>query len=43
MNKSSDILIDIKKLVVEKDSSAKIYLYGSRAKGNAKKILIGIY
>lgn len=37
MNKSSDILIAIKKLVEEKDSSAKIYLYGSRARGNAKK------
>ena len=37
MNKSRDILIAIKKLVEEKDSSAKIYLYGSRAKGNAKK------
>ena len=37
MNKSKDILIAIKKLVAERDSSAKIYLYGSRAKGNAKK------
>jgi predicted nucleotidyltransferase len=37
MNKSRDILIAIKKLVEEKDSSAKIYLYGSRAKGNANK------
>lgn len=27
----------IKRLVVEKDSTAKIYLYGSRAKGNARK------
>ena len=37
MAKSVDILIAIKKLVEERDSSAKIYLYGSRAKGNAKK------
>ncbi|NDP20583.1 MAG: nucleotidyltransferase domain-containing protein [Paludibacter sp.] len=27
----------IKRLVIEKDSTAKIYLYGSRAKGNARK------
>lgn len=37
MNKSKDILIAIKKLVAERDSSAKIYLYGSRAKGTAGK------
>jgi predicted nucleotidyltransferase len=37
MTNSVDILIAIKKLVEERDSSAKIYLYGSRAKGNAKK------
>lgn len=37
MNNSKEILIAIKKLVEEKDSSAKIYLYGSRAKGTAKK------
>ena len=37
MTDSVDILIAIKKLVEERDSSAKIYLYGSRAKGNAKK------
>ena len=37
MTKSLDILIEIKKLVEERDSSAKIYLYGSRANGNAKK------
>ena len=37
MNKSENILVVIKKLVEERDSSAKIYLYGSRAKGNAHK------
>ena len=37
MNKSENILVEIKKLVEEQDSSAKIYLYGSRAKGNAHK------
>ena len=37
MNKSENILVVIKKLVEERDSSAKIYLYGSRAKGNARK------
>ena len=37
MNKSKDILIALKKLVAERDSSAKIYLYGSRAKGTAGK------
>jgi len=37
MKKSNDILLVIKRLVQEKDSSAKIYLYGSRAKGTAKK------
>ena len=37
MNKSENILVVIKKLVEEQDSSAKIYLYGSRAKGNARK------
>jgi len=37
MNKSENILVEIKKLVEEQDSSAKIYLYGSRAKGNARK------
>jgi len=37
MNKSENILVVIKKLVEEQDSSAKIYLYGSRAKGNAHK------
>ena len=37
MKNSVNILKAIKELVVERDSSAKIYLYGSRAKGNAKK------
>ena len=37
MNNSDNILVAIKKLVEERDSSAKIYLYGSRAKGNAHK------
>jgi predicted nucleotidyltransferase len=37
MNNSDNILVAIKKLVEERDSSAKIYLYGSRAKGNARK------
>jgi len=37
MKNSVNILTSIKRLVEERDSSAKIYLYGSRAKGNAKK------
>ena len=37
MVNSKNILLEIKKRVEEKDSSAKIYLYGSRAKGTAKK------
>jgi len=37
MKNSVNILKAIKELVVERDSSAKIYLYGSRARGNAKK------
>ncbi len=37
MNDSSDILIEIKRIVMEQDPSAKIYLYGSRAKGSASK------
>ena len=37
MKNSVNILKAIKSLVEERDSSAKIYLYGSRAKGNAKK------
>lgn len=37
MKKSKDILVEIKKRVEEKDSSAKIYLYGSRARGTARK------
>ena len=35
MNKSSSILEEIKKLVREREPSAKIYLYGSRARGTA--------
>jgi uncharacterized protein len=37
MNKKRNILIEIKRLVEGKDASAKIYLYGSRANGTAKK------
>ena len=37
MKNPVNILTSIKRLVEERDSSAKIYLYGSRAKGNAKK------
>ena len=37
MKNSVNILKAIKSLVEERDSSAKIYLYGSRARGNAKK------
>jgi predicted nucleotidyltransferase len=37
MNDSSYILKEIKRIVMEQDPSAKIYLYGSRAKGAAKK------
>jgi predicted nucleotidyltransferase len=37
MNDSSYILKEIKRIVMEQDPSAKIYLYGSRAKGGAKK------
>jgi predicted nucleotidyltransferase len=37
MNDSSYILKEIKRIVMEQDPSAKIYLYGSRAKGVAKK------
>lgn len=37
MSRKSNILIEIKRLVEGKDASAKIYLYGSRAKGTAKK------
>lgn len=31
-----NILAQIKKIVKEKDPSAKIYLYGSRSRGNSK-------
>ena len=37
MNDSSDILKEIKRIVLEQDPTAKIYLYGSRAKGSASK------
>ncbi|MGB4415117.1 MAG: nucleotidyltransferase domain-containing protein [Paludibacter sp.] len=37
MTGNKNILMEIKRLVEEKDASAKIYLYGSRAKGTAKK------
>jgi predicted nucleotidyltransferase len=37
MNDSSDILKEIKRIVLEQDPSAKIYLYGSRAKGVESK------
>jgi uncharacterized protein len=36
MEDSKGILDQVKKIVREKDPSAKIYLYGSRARGNAK-------
>lgn len=32
----SDILLKIKNIVAEKDASAKVILYGSRARGNAR-------
>jgi predicted nucleotidyltransferase len=35
MNGSKDILQEIKKIVTEKEASAKIYLYGSRVRGTA--------
>ena len=35
-NNKKNILAQIKKIVKEKDPSAKIYLYGSRSRGNAK-------
>ncbi len=35
MKNSSDILREIKRIVLEQDPSAKIYLYGSRVKGSA--------
>jgi len=37
MNDSSDILKEIKRIVLEQYPSATIYLYGSRAKGSASK------
>ncbi|HOG20339.1 MAG TPA: nucleotidyltransferase domain-containing protein [Salinivirgaceae bacterium] len=35
-NTEKEILAQIKKIVKEKDPSAKIYLYGSRSRGGAK-------
>jgi predicted nucleotidyltransferase len=37
MNDSSDILAEIKRLVTAKYSSAKIYFYGSRGRGDMHK------
>jgi predicted nucleotidyltransferase len=37
MKDSFDILSEIKRLVTERDSSAKIYLFGSRVKGPTHK------
>jgi uncharacterized protein len=37
MNNSTYLINEIKKLVTEKNSAAKIYLYGSRVKGTAKQ------
>jgi predicted nucleotidyltransferase len=37
MKNSKYILSEIKRLIVEVDSNAKVYLYGSRAKGTAHK------
>lgn len=37
MKISSDILKEIKRIVLEQDPAAKIYLYGSRARGSAGK------
>ncbi|MCK4921067.1 MAG: nucleotidyltransferase domain-containing protein [Bacteroidales bacterium] len=33
MNTSNNILLEIKKIVLESEPSAKIYLYGSRVRG----------
>ena len=37
MENSKDILQELKRIVNEKESSAKIYLFGSRVKGTANK------
>ena len=37
MKNPIDILKEIKKIVLEQDPTAKIYLYGSRARGSAVK------
>jgi predicted nucleotidyltransferase len=37
MNNTKDFLKEIKRLVIEKDSLAKVYLYGSRARGTSNQ------
>lgn len=37
MTKRNFILFEIKRLITEKDSTAKVYLYGSRARGTSGK------
>ena len=37
MNNTSKILKEIKRIVLEQEPSAKIYLYGSRARGSTSK------
>jgi len=37
MNDPKNILKEIKKIIREKEPSAKIYIYGSRAKGKANR------
>jgi uncharacterized protein len=37
MKNSEYILSEIKRIVTEKDSTAKIYLYGSRSRGSSHK------
>lgn len=37
MKSKKDILKEIKRLIREKDSEAKIYLYGSRVRGTSNK------
>lgn len=38
MTRSKSILSEIKKIVKEKEPSAKIYLYGSRVRGDANNL-----
>lgn len=38
MKNPTDILKEIKRIVLEQDPTAKIYLYGSRARGSAGKV-----